>query len=46
LNEEIIQLVVLQGIDHVIDKIDSEIGKEQDALDQKSVELAGQRNLP
>jgi len=40
LNEEIIQLIVLQSIDHVIDAIDSDIHKEQGALDQKSVELA------
>jgi predicted nucleic acid-binding Zn-ribbon protein len=40
LNEEIAQLTVLQTIDHIIDSIDSDIQKEQDALDTKSAELA------
>jgi uncharacterized protein len=40
LNEEIVQLTLLQAIDHIIDNIDSDIHKEQDALDLKSAELA------
>jgi predicted nucleic acid-binding Zn-ribbon protein len=40
LNEEIVQLTVLQTIDHIIDGIDSNIQKEQEALDIKSAELA------
>ena len=40
MNEEIVQLTLLQEIDHEIDGIDSEINEEQTALDQKSVELA------
>jgi len=40
LNEEIVQLTLLQSIDHVMDTIDSEIQEEQDALDVKSGELA------
>ena len=37
MNEEIVQLTLLQEIDHEIDGIDSEINEEQTALDQKSV---------
>ncbi len=40
MNEEIVQLTLLQAIDHEIDKIDSKIQEEQDALESKSGELA------
>jgi len=40
LNEEIVQLTLLQTIDHIIDTIDSDIQEEQEALDIKSAELA------
>ena len=40
MNEEIVQLTLLQTIDHIIDNIDSDIQEEQEALDTKSAELA------
>ena len=40
MNEEIVQLTLLQAIDHIIDNIDSNIREEQEALDIKSAELA------
>ena len=40
MNEEIVQLTLLQAIDHIIDNIDSDIQEEQAALDIKSAELA------
>ncbi len=40
MNEEIVQLTLLQAIDHEIDQIDSKIQEEQDALESKSGEVA------
>lgn len=45
MNEEIIQLTLLQSIDHIIDTIDSEIQEEQNALDVKSAELADRESI-
>lgn len=39
MNEEIVQLTLLQSIDHIIDSIDSDIREVQEALDTKSAEL-------
>lgn len=44
MNEEIVQLTLLQGLDHVIDTIDSEIQEKQDALDAKNAELAARES--
>jgi predicted nucleic acid-binding Zn-ribbon protein len=40
LNEEIVELTILQAIDHQIDGIDGEIQEQQAALDGKSSDLA------
>ncbi len=40
MNEEIIELTILQAIDHQIDGIEGEIQEQQDALDGKSSDLA------
>ena len=40
MNEEIVELALLQKIDHQIDGIDGEIQAEQNALDGKSGDLA------
>ncbi len=40
MNEEIVQLIALQKIDHIIDGIESNIQEEQEKLDAKSSELA------
>jgi len=40
LNEEIVQLTLLQVIDHELDSIDSEIQGEQEALEKRSADLS------
>ncbi len=40
MNEEIVQLTLLQAMDHQIDEIESQIQGQQDGLESKRIALA------